>query len=341
MGNRPDSPFECGDFNYIEAAYGDDERIIRYTRSLASFCASLISCDLDSLIPHPRKAFSPACRNADGTFAWYESFADAREVSVRIQRAVFNGGLVHADVCFKAQCKGTHREGCDLPTVVIGMLMRDLSSLLDDIQHDSVILNRKVRATSRRQRVSTDGLTGDSYAERAERLHFELMAFSEYQEKVVQFYSSVARDAGGTRVGHGPSLSIQESTEQNSDAIEVVAERAAEKVARVISGGIGAVGGPARTEVVLWEGAEHNERNVRLARTRSAYLEAHGDVPAAMKALEDSGNPVARSTFYNHLDALDKEIPRWRDSVQLSNPTGNLDGMRNVGIRGKSRDIVW
>ncbi|MFN7022268.1 MAG: hypothetical protein ACK4WH_13200 [Phycisphaerales bacterium] len=97
---------------------------------------------------------------------------------------------------------------------------------------------------------------------------------------------------------------------------------------------------PARTEVVLWEGAEHNERNVRLARTRSAYLEAHGDVRAAMRALEDSGNPVARSTFYNHLDALDVAIPRWRESVQLSNPTGNLDGMRNVGTRGKSRDKV-
>lgn len=95
---------------------------------------------------------------------------------------------------------------------------------------------------------------------------------------------------------------------------------------------------PARTEVVLWEGAEHNERNVRLARTRSAYLEAHGNVPAAMKALQDSGNPVARSTFYNHLHALDVAIPRWRESVQLSNPTGNLDGMRNVGTRRQSQD---
>lgn len=101
-----------------------------------------------------------------------------------------------------------------------------------------------------------------------------------------------------------------------------------------------ALPGPSRTEVVLWEGAEHNERNVRLARTRSAYLEAHGDVPAALNALKDSGNPVARSTFYNHLAALDVAIPRWRESVQLSNPTGNLDGMRNVGTRGKSRDKV-
>jgi hypothetical protein len=93
---------------------------------------------------------------------------------------------------------------------------------------------------------------------------------------------------------------------------------------------------PARTEVVLWEGAAHTDRNIRLARTRSAYLEAHGDVLAALKALKDSGSPVARSTFYNHLDALDVAIPRWRESVQLSNQTGNLDGMRHVGTRGKS-----
>ncbi len=68
---------------------------------------------------------------------------------------------------------------------------------------------------------------------------------------------------------------------------------------------------PARNEVVLWEGAAHTERNIRLARTRSAYLEAHGDVLAAMDALKDSGNPVARSTFYNHLDAIDAANPRW------------------------------
>lgn len=101
-----------------------------------------------------------------------------------------------------------------------------------------------------------------------------------------------------------------------------------------------ALPGPSRTEVVLWEGAEPTERNIRLARTRSAYLVAHGDVPAAMAALARDGNPVARSTFYNHLNALDAENPRWRESVQLSKPTGNLDGMRIVGARGKSRGKV-
>jgi HAMP domain-containing protein len=99
----------------------------------------------------------------------------------------------------------------------------------------------------------------------------------------------------------------------------------------------GAVGGPARTEVVLWEGAEHNERNVRLARTRSAYLEAHGNVAEALAALKADGNEIARRTFYNHLDALDTAIPHWRDSVQLCNQPAQMHGTRIVGTRGKSR----
>lgn len=125
-------------------------------------------------------------------------------------------------------------------------------------------------------------------------------------------------------------------------AIERTAERAAEKMAHALggSGNAATKALPARTEVVLWEGAAYTDRNIRLARTRTAYLEAHGDVPAAIKALKDSGHAVARSTFYNHLGALDVADPGWRKSVQLSNPTGNLDGMQNVEPRGKSRDKV-
>lgn len=125
-------------------------------------------------------------------------------------------------------------------------------------------------------------------------------------------------------------------------AIDRVAEPAAEKMVHALGGNSNAATNalPARTEVVLWEGAEHNERNVRLARTRSAYLEAHGNVADALSAMRAAGDKVSRSTFYDHLDALDKAIPRWRESVQLSNPTGNLDGMRNVGTRGKSRGKV-
>lgn len=69
------------------------------------------------------------------------------------------------------------------------------------------------------------------------------------------------------------------------------------------------------TTVVLWEGAEHTAYNIRLARTRSAYLEAHGDVEKASAALDADGHAVARSTFYNHLDALDQECPGWRNAV--------------------------
>jgi hypothetical protein len=129
-------------------------------------------------------------------------------------------------------------------------------------------------------------------------------------------------------------------------AIDRVAERAAAKAAEKMTHALGGNGNaaakalPARTEVVLWEGAAHTDHNIRLARTRTAYLEAHGNVQAALAALKKAGDTVSRSTFYNHLKALDKEIPHWRESAQLSNPTGNLDGMRIVGTRGKSRGEV-
>ncbi|MBX3405058.1 MAG: hypothetical protein KF699_16730 [Phycisphaeraceae bacterium] len=120
-------------------------------------------------------------------------------------------------------------------------------------------------------------------------------------------------------------------------AADRAAERAAEKLARVFgdNGNTTTKAIPTRTEVVLWEGAAHTDRNIRLARTRSAYLEAHGNVTVALAALKADGYEVSRSTFYNHLDALDNAKPRWRESVQLSNPTGNLDRMRKVGTPKK------
>ncbi|MDX2147336.1 MAG: hypothetical protein SFZ23_07415 [Planctomycetota bacterium] len=94
---------------------------------------------------------------------------------------------------------------------------------------------------------------------------------------------------------------------------------------------------PIRTEVVLWEGADHNERNVRLARTRSAYLEAHGNVVAALAALKAGGNAVGRSTFYDHLTALDSECPGWRSHLMVSGASGNPESGVVVRPRGKSR----
>jgi hypothetical protein len=123
-------------------------------------------------------------------------------------------------------------------------------------------------------------------------------------------------------------------------AIDRVAERAAEKVAHVFGGGNGAVGGPARTEVVLWEGAEHNERNVRLARTRSAYLEAHGKVAKALAALEAGGNAIGKSTIYDHLNALDDLRPGWRAHVLVPGASGNPENGVTVRTREKTRGGV-
>ncbi len=90
-----------------------------------------------------------------------------------------------------------------------------------------------------------------------------------------------------------------------------------------------------RSTVVVWEGAEPTERNIRLARTRTAYMEAQGKVTVALEALEQDGFGVSRSTFYNHLNALDAELPGWRNGVLLSNPNGNLDGLTMPRKRGK------
>jgi len=66
------------------------------------------------------------------------------------------------------------------------------------------------------------------------------------------------------------------------------------------------------TVVVLWEGAEHTKLNVRRARVRTAYLEAHRIVVDAMADLDKAGHPVSKRTFYNHLNALDELVPGWR-----------------------------
>lgn len=87
--------------------------------------------------------------------------------------------------------------------------------------------------------------------------------------------------------------------------------------------------------LVLWEGAEHSGRNISLARTRTAYLEAHGSVAEALESLKEGGHGISRSTFYNHLTALDDEIPGWRNSVQSSRPGGNPDGLRAARTRRK------
>ncbi len=95
--------------------------------------------------------------------------------------------------------------------------------------------------------------------------------------------------------------------------------------------------GSARTEVVLWLGAEHSERNIRLARTRAAYLEAGGSVPDALAALKAEGHPIARSTFYDHLSALDEANPDWRASVLVSGTSGNPENSAITRTRRNTR----
>jgi|GEM_PF-5772842 len=92
-----------------------------------------------------------------------------------------------------------------------------------------------------------------------------------------------------------------------------------------------------RTVVVLWQGAEHSDRNVRLARTMTAYLEAFGNVAEALKALEVSGYPIRKSAFYDHLAALDEESPGWRDKQLVSGQPGNPENLGIVGRHGKRR----
>jgi hypothetical protein len=89
--------------------------------------------------------------------------------------------------------------------------------------------------------------------------------------------------------------------------------------------------------VVLWEGAAHTKQNIRLARTRTAYLEAHGNVAAAMAAMAKAGHRIGRSTLYDHLKALDTECPGWRANVLASGASGNPEDGVNVRTRGESR----
>jgi hypothetical protein len=100
----------------------------------------------------------------------------------------------------------------------------------------------------------------------------------------------------------------------------------------------GAINEPPATVVItktqtitLWEGAENTPVNIRRARTRSAFLEAHGDVQEARKALEREGNPVPQSTFYKHLSDLDAQTPQWRVGCPTrdedSKQRGNLENL--------------
>lgn len=91
----------------------------------------------------------------------------------------------------------------------------------------------------------------------------------------------------------------------------------------------------APTTVVLWAGAEHSKRNVTLARSRTAFLEANGNAQAALAALASAGHGIGQSTLYDHLNALDTLDPNWRRHIQLSGLTGNPEAHGLTRTRGK------
>lgn len=72
--------------------------------------------------------------------------------------------------------------------------------------------------------------------------------------------------------------------------------------------------------IVLWEGAADTTRNRRIALVRSAYLEAGGNVRAALKALSENGHEVGKSTFYEYLRVLAREDRGWRHGVASGRP---------------------
>lgn len=159
-------------------------------------------------------------------------------------------------------------------------------------------------------------------------------ALKEHAEHVHERMREAAavRDVGDQRGVSPASVS--------ADLLAQAVGRALEKVAPDLIASANAARRPlpATTQVVLWEGAEQSERTIRLARTRSAYLEAQGNVSAAMEALEKDGNPIGKSTFYDHLKALDSLSLGWRNDVLLSGASGNLENGVSVRTRRKSRD---
>lgn len=90
--------------------------------------------------------------------------------------------------------------------------------------------------------------------------------------------------------------------------------------------------------VVLRDGAPPTPREIRLARTRTAYLEANGCVSAAMTALQKQGHGIGQSTFYEHLEIWDRRDPFWRSGVLTSSgASGNPKHSERVGLTKKRR----
>lgn len=71
--------------------------------------------------------------------------------------------------------------------------------------------------------------------------------------------------------------------------------------------------------VFMWPGAEHSEKNTKIARVRTAYLEAQGKVTAAMAELKKQKFKISTSTFYKYIADLDRLDPEWRQRTPIPN----------------------
>ena len=76
--------------------------------------------------------------------------------------------------------------------------------------------------------------------------------------------------------------------------------------------------------IVLWEGAGRTPFNINLAHTRTALLENHGNVKAALKSLHSDGHKFSLSTIYGHIKKLGTLNPGWNQGM-ISKQVGNLE----------------
>lgn len=86
--------------------------------------------------------------------------------------------------------------------------------------------------------------------------------------------------------------------------------------------------------IVLGEGANNTPFNIRLARTRTALLENHGNIEAALKSLRSDGHEISQSTIYGHIKTLDSQNPGWNQSM-ISKQVGNLENGVSPRHNGK------
>ena len=86
--------------------------------------------------------------------------------------------------------------------------------------------------------------------------------------------------------------------------------------------------------IMLCEGADNTPFNIRLARTRTALLENHGNVEAALKSLRSDGHEISQSTIYGHIKTLDSRKPGWNQSM-ISKQVGNLENGVSPRHNGK------